>query len=64
MTNATLRLFVTDGSPDSGSVFSVSDNSWTELGINYANAPAFAALLGSAGATSSGQWLEYDVTSL
>ena len=60
---ATLRLFVSDGSPDSGSVFSVSDNSWTELGINYANAPAFGPLLGSAGATSTGQWLEYDVTS-
>ena len=36
--SAKLRLFVTDDSPDGGSVFKVA-NSWTETGITWGNAP-------------------------
>jgi PKD repeat protein len=36
----TLRLFVTDVSSNTESVFVVGDSSWTETAINYTNAPA------------------------
>ena len=38
VSSAKLPLFVTDSSPDVGSVFDVS-NSWSELTINWNNAP-------------------------
>jgi PKD repeat protein len=61
-TSAKLRLFVTDESPDGGSVFKVG-NGWTETGLTWANAPAIAgSSLGSAGATANGTWAEVDVT--
>jgi hypothetical protein len=34
-----LRLYVTDASVATESVFVISDNSWTETGITYNNAP-------------------------
>ena len=62
-TSAKLRLFVTDESPDGGSVSKVG-NDWTETGITWANAPAPGATsLGGAGATANGTWTEIDVTS-
>ena len=62
-TSAKLRLFVTDDSPDGGSVFKVG-NTWTETGINWANAPAIAgSSLAAAGATTNGTWVDFDVTS-
>ena len=62
-TSAKLRLFVTDESPDGGSVSKVG-NDWTETGITWANAPAPGATsLGGAGATANGTWAEIDVTS-
>jgi PKD repeat protein len=36
----TLKLFVTDASANTESVFVVGDNSWTETAITYTNAPA------------------------
>jgi PKD repeat protein len=61
-TSAKLRLFVTDNSPDGGSIFKVG-STWTERGITWANAPAIAgSSLGSAGATANGTWVEFDVT--
>jgi PKD repeat protein len=62
-TSAKLRMFVTDDSPDGGSVFGVG-NAWTETGITWANAPAIAgSSLASAGATTNGTWVDFDVTS-
>jgi PKD repeat protein len=61
--SAKLRLFVTDPSPDGGSVYKVGDG-WTETGITWANAPVISgSSLRSAGATTTGSWVEYDVTS-
>jgi PKD repeat protein len=61
-TSAKLRLFVTDPSPDGGSVFEVDDG-WTESGLTWANAPAVGgSSLAGAGATTTGSWVEYDVT--
>jgi PKD repeat protein len=62
--NATLRLYVNDGSDDGGTLFSVPDTSWSESGITFGNAPPFGGSLGNAGATSTGQWIEFDVTSV
>jgi PKD repeat protein len=46
----TLRLWVTDASVNLQSVFVVSDNTWTETGITYTNAPAIS---GSAAGTTT-----------
>lgn len=62
VTKATLRLWVTDGSPQGGIAWTTS-NSWTETGITWANMPALgAAPLGAAGASVAGTWSEIDVT--
>lgn len=67
---ARLRLYVTDASPDGGSLFAVSNtyfgssSQWTQSGLNWSNAPPInGTALGSAGAVSVGQWVEFDVTS-
>jgi hypothetical protein len=60
--SATLRLFVTDGGPDGGSVHLVANN-WTEAGIKWSNRPVVpGSQLDSAGAAVQGQWVELDVT--
>ena len=60
--SATLHLFVDNGSPDGGTVYSVS-NGWTETGINWNNAPGGSAL-GSLGSVTGGTWVEFDVSSI
>ena len=63
VTRATLRLWVTDGSKDGGSVFPVA-STWTETGVTWQNAPALSGTpLAVAGAVADGTWVEYDVTS-
>jgi hypothetical protein len=60
VTAVKLRLFVTDVSPDSGSVFAVTDTTWTEGTLNWNTKPAMGTTaLGSAGATSVvNTWVE------
>ena len=61
--SATLRLYVTDGSPDGGDVFLVS-NAWTESTITYNTAPVISGTaIASMGAVTAGTWVEVDVTS-
>ena len=61
-TSAKLRLFITDASKDAGVVRS-TDTSWSELLINWSNAPvATSSPLASLGKTVKGQWVEVDVT--
>ncbi len=62
--SAKLRLYVNDGSNDGGTLFRVPDTSWSELGITFANAPPFGGSLGNAGATTAGQWIEFDATAV
>jgi len=65
---ATLRLYVTDGSNDGGTVYlSGNDFStggpWTEGGLTWNNAPAATSgALGSAGPVATGAWVELPVT--
>jgi hypothetical protein len=69
VTAARLRLSCTDGSNDGGSAYLVSNEvangvAWTESGLTWLNAPAVGGLaLSSAGVVSSGQIVEFDVTS-
>jgi PKD repeat protein len=58
---ATLRLWVTDASPDGGTV-STTDNGWSESGITWATAPAIGSTIGEVGSAASGTWVEVDVT--
>ncbi|QDV05206.1 Protease 1 precursor [Planctomycetes bacterium Poly30] len=62
VSSAVLRLFVTDGTPVGGTVYSVGSG-WTEGGITYANAPAtIGGPIGSIGDITGGLWVEIDVT--
>ncbi|MEO5885013.1 MAG: SwmB domain-containing protein [Candidatus Limnocylindrales bacterium] len=58
VTAVKLRLFVTDPSPDSGTVYGTSSG-WLENTITWANAPAFGTTaLGGAGSTTLGTWVD------
>jgi hypothetical protein len=54
ITNATLRAYCDYVFPDSGidiQIYAVSDTSWTETAITWANKPAYGALLNTTKAT-------------
>ena len=60
--NARLRLFVTDASPDGGSVWSTA-SSWAQGTITWNTAPGFSgAPVAPSAATVLGAWREVDVT--
>ncbi|MFQ5637066.1 MAG: cytochrome c peroxidase, partial [bacterium] len=67
--NARIRLKVTDGSPDGGTIYPAANEyqggptAWTEAGLRYTNAPAITgAALSSLGPVTSGKVVEFDVT--
>jgi PKD repeat protein len=61
--SAVLRLFCTDPSNLGGSVYLVSDNSWTETGITWNNKPALpASPLTTILSVTAGVWTEIDVS--
>ncbi|MFQ5637097.1 MAG: DNRLRE domain-containing protein [bacterium] len=67
--SATLRLYVIDGSPQGGSLYSVSNNfkgsssPWSEAGLTFNNAPVInGSPLSALSAVSIGQTVEFDVT--
>ena len=60
--SARLRVRVVDGSSDGLAVWPASSR-WTEEGLSWRNAPGIAGPpLSRVGATSSGTWVEFDVT--
>jgi hypothetical protein len=72
ITSARLRLYATDGTSNPSSVYAVSNNylgtstSWTQLGLNWNNAPLMS---GSPAATTqssigNNSWIEYDLSSV
>jgi RHS repeat-associated protein len=61
--SATLRIYANSASSTGYDVYGVADNTWTETGINYSNAPAMGSQLGSSGTFSAGVWTSVDVTS-
>ena len=70
VTSATLRIYANSSSSAGYTVYSVSDNTWTETGITlrqaqgsaYSNAPALGSSLGSSGTFSANAWTTVDVT--
>jgi cytochrome c peroxidase len=61
---ATLRLYTVDASPDGGTLYALTQP-FDESTISYTNAPACGGIpLASVGATTVGQWVELDVTSV
>jgi hypothetical protein len=57
-------LYVTDASANLESVFLIADNSWTETGITYTNAPPLTGLteIGSSTAPTLGAYVEITLT--
>ena len=61
--SAKIRLKVqNDDAGASHSLYSVSDDSWTETGITWSNKPSAGALIGTQSVPLIGDWIEYDVT--
>jgi hypothetical protein len=63
VSSATLRVFANSNSASGYNIRALSDNTWSEAGINYNNAPPVGSLLGSSGTFSAGTWTTVDVTS-
>jgi parallel beta-helix repeat protein len=61
---ATLRVYASSGSTAGHDVRGVADSIWSESTINYSNAPAFGAVVGSSGPFTAGRYVEVDVTPL
>jgi hypothetical protein len=61
--SAKLRLFTNSSNTTGYTVKSLSDNTWTETGITYANAPTPGSSLGTSPAVVSGQWAQVDISS-
>jgi hypothetical protein len=65
--SATLRIYATSSQSVGFDVYGVTDSSWTETGLTYANQPSGSIAptrLGSSGAAVAGTWKTIDVTAL
>jgi hypothetical protein len=61
--SASLRMFVTNGSPGVQNVKNVADNTWSEPGLTWANRPPKGTLVASfTPGNSTSVWREVDVT--
>lgn len=60
---ATLRLFVnySNGS-SSHTLYSVNDDTWTEMDVDYANKPSYGAAISTYAVSNTGMYIEIDVT--
>lgn len=63
VTSATLRVYANSAVSAGYEARSVSNNTWTESGITYSNAPAVGSVLGSSGNVNSNTWTSVNVTS-
>ena len=62
VTRATLRIYA-NSAASSGCVANiVSNNTWTETGLTYNNAPTLGTALGSSSSFGAGAWITIDVT--
>lgn len=61
VTRATLRVFANSAASSGATANLVSNNTWTETGINYNNAPPLGSALGSSGSFGTGVWITMDV---
>jgi hypothetical protein len=63
VTSATLRVYANSALSAGYDAYRVSDNTWTETGITYNNAPAFGSVIGSSGSISANTWTSVNITS-
>ena len=64
VSQAILRMYVTNGSGGTVDLKDVSDSTWTEGAITFNNKPAKGSTLASFNpGTTTGRWLEVDITS-
>jgi hypothetical protein len=62
---ATLRMFVTNGSGGAVTLKDVANNTWTEQSITYGNKPGKGSVIANfTPGTATGRWLEVDITSV
>lgn len=61
--SAKLRLYVTDSSTSTGTLFQTANATWTETGITWNNRPATSGVqVAPAQNAPQNQWVEFDVT--
>jgi glucose/arabinose dehydrogenase len=61
---ATLRLWVTGGGSSGGSIYRLTNTTWTETGITWNNAPAISGTpLSTAGVATAGTFLDFNLGS-
>ncbi len=63
VSSASLRVYANSAVTAGYDARSVSDNTWTESGITYNNAPPVGSVLGSSGNVNSNTWTSVNVTS-
>jgi glucose/arabinose dehydrogenase len=62
---ARLRLFVSTGGTNGGSVYRLTNTSWTETGITWNNGPAISgSALSSLGTVTGATWVEFNLGSV
>src|SRR5947209_705275 len=62
ITHATLRVHANSANSTGLTVAGLTDNSWDEKALNYANQPALGAPLGKTAPYGAGTWANLDVT--
>src|SRR5438105_475252 len=62
ITNVTLRVHTNSANSTGLTVVGITDNSWDEKTINYANQPALGAALGKTAAYAATSWTSFNVT--
>ena len=60
--SATLKMYANSSLTTGFNVEKLSNNTWTESGINFSNAPAAGALINKSAAVKSGTWVSVDVS--
>ncbi len=63
VTDAKLRLYVSNATTSTHDCDFVSTDSWTETGITWNNKPSGGSTLDSSSVPAVGNWVEFDVTS-
>ncbi len=65
VSSAVLRLFVVQGQANSGDVYAATHSTWSEASLTWNNQPGrTGSSLGTIGPTSTGTWVEIDVSAL
>jgi acid phosphatase type 7 len=60
--SAKLRVYANSGNTVGFQLRTVSDDTWSETGIDYNNAPAVGPVISSSGKVMANTWYEFDVS--